>query len=463
MMDSSPLNKINNYRLMKTKFLNILLVLLLLFSSKILQAQEKSLSLAEALAMAAKGNKELQIQTLEEIRYKEITRETQSRLLPNISANAAYSRYFDRQVIFLPGYFAGTNKAVQDVAVGGKNALNGFLSLNQPLLMENARRQKQAAVINEKIQKEKTTDLQSQLAFQISVSYFNLLLMNSQLSLQQQSLSRNIKALVDTRALFAQGRSLKVDTLRSYIAVENLNSSISYLKNNIEVSGIQLKRLIGLNEAAEIKPSDSLNVERDQAEFYTLDEALKTAGLNRHDISLQKLSIEQEQKQLSASKAERLPQISVVGQYQLQAQADHLNIGSYALPRTSFLGLQLTVPIFNGNRTNAQINQARIKVQQQKIRLDDLKEEMNAELAAIISRWKEAKTQLIVQKTTVAAAELNYIMMNDRYKNGLSSRLELTDAELALTQGKINYLQGAYNLKVLHVELQRSLGLLKMQ
>jgi outer membrane protein len=447
---------------MKRKFLNILLALPLLFSGEVLHAQERGLSLAEALTMAAKGNKELQIQTLEEIRYREITRETRSRLLPGISATAGYSRYFDRQVIFLPGSFAGTDKAVQDVAVGGKNAFNGFLSLNQPVFMQNARRQKEAAMINEKIQKEKTTDLESQLAFQVSANYFELLLMNSQLNLQQQSLSRNIRALVDTRALFAQGRSLKVDTLRSFIAVENLKSSISYLRNNIEVSGIQLKRLIGLDEAIEIKPTDSLNVERDQVESYALDQALKTADLNRHDIRLQKLSIEQEQKRLSASKAERLPQAAIIGQYQLQAQADHLRLGSYTVPRTSFLGFQVTVPIFNGNRTNAQINQARIKVKQETIRLNDVKEEMNAELAAIISRWKEANAQLNIHKTTVDAAELNYTMMNDRYKNGLSSRLELTDAELALTQGKINYLQAVYHLKVLYVELQRALGLLKL-
>ncbi|WP_316815468.1 TolC family protein [Pedobacter nyackensis] len=447
---------------MKKKFLNIPLALLLLFSGKVLHAQEKGLSLAEALAMAAKGNKELQIQTLEEIRFKEITRETKSRLLPGISANMGYSRYFDRQVIFLPGSFAGTSKPVQDITVGGKNAFNGFLSLNQPVFMENARRQKAAAMIDEKIQKEKTNDLESQLVFQVSASYFELQLMSSQLNLQQQSLSRNIRALVDTRALFAEGRGLKVDTLRSYIAVENLKSSISYLRNNIEVSGIQLKRLIGLNEAIEIKPTDSLNVESDRAEFYTLDQALKTAELNRHDIKLQRLSIEQGEKRLSASKAEHLPQASIIGQYQLQAQADHLRLGSYTVPRTSFLGFQLTVPIFNGNRTNAQINQARIKVRQETIRLDDVKEEMNAELAAIISRWKEANAQLNIHKTTVDAAVLNYAMMNDRYKNGLSSRLELTDAELALTQGKINYLQAVYHLKVLHVELQRSLGLLKL-
>ena len=85
----------------------------------------------------------------------------------------------------------------------------------------------------------------------------------------------------------------------------------------------------------------------------------------------------------------------------------------------------------------------------------------STELAIIISKWKEALTQLNIHQTTVKSAELNYQMIEDRFKNGLSSRLELTDAELALTQSKINYLNAVHNLRVLHVELQHAIGLLK--
>lgn len=442
------------------RIINILFALLVLFSVKAVQAQKKSLSLKDALALAAKGNKQLQVQTLDEIRYNQITKETKSGLLPNISASAAYSRYFDRQVIFLPGSFVGSNKPVQDFPVGGKNTFNSFITFIQPVFAANVHRRIEASVFSEKIQKEQTTGLQSQLALQITTRYFNMLLMNSQLDLVNQSLLRNIRALEDARSLFAQGRSLKTDTLRGYIAVENLKASLSYLKNSIEVSGIQLKRLIGLNTEEEIELTDSLDIEMDYSDFYVLNDALKTAELNRHDIKVQQLTIYLELKQLDAIKAERLPQVSIIGQYQLQAQADNFRFGNYALPRTSFLGLQATIPIFNGNRTTSQINQAKIKVQQEQLRLNDLKDSINAELASIISRWKETNAQLNIQKTTVEAAELNYTMMNDRYKNGLGSRLELTDAELALTQAKINYLQAVYNLKVLHVELQRSLGLL---
>lgn len=444
--------------------LHIVLALLLLFSSKELYAQKRSLSLSEALKLATKGNKELQIQILEELRYKEITKETKGRMLPNISANAAYSHYFDRQVIFLPGSFAGTTKPVQEIAVGGLNTFNSFLSLNQPVLMQGIRRQKKVSETDEKIQKENTNDLQSQLALQISSRYLNMVLMNSQLDLQEQSLTRNIRALEDTRSLFAQGRGQKLDTLRSYIAVENLKSSISYLKNNIEVAGIQLKRLIGLNDSELMEPTDSLDISVDQLVFDKLSDSLiRTAESNRHDIKLQRLSTEQQQNRLNVIKAEYLPQLSLVGQYQLQAQADDLKLGTYSWPRTSFLGMQLTIPIFNGNMTSARINQAKINIQQETIRLADLTDEINAELASIISRWKEANAQLQIQKITVGAADLSYAMMNDRYKNGLASRLELTDAELALTQSRLNYLQAVYNLKMLYVELKRSLGLLKME
>jgi outer membrane protein TolC len=124
--------------------------------------------------------------------------------------------------------------------------------------------------------------------------------------------------------------------------------------------------------------------------------------------------------------------------------------------------VQLSVPIFNGNRTRSQISQANIRLQQEQIRLNDFKDEIKTQLATIISKWKEAKSQLEIQKTTVNSAELNYQMNENRFENGLSSRLELTDAELALTQARINHLRATYNLRVLHTELQHTLGLLSL-
>ncbi|HAY3539099.1 TolC family protein [Elizabethkingia anophelis] len=442
----------------------LIITLLLLVGSRPLFAQKKELSIQEALTMARQGNKTLQIQILEEKRATEQIRESKGRLLPDISAGVAYSYYFDRQNIFLPGSFAGTNKAVQEVAVGGRNAFNGFVSLYQPVMDLGLHRLTEASRINEKIQTEKTEDLKSRIALGVSTRYLGILMMKRQLTLLEQSYERNLRALKDSRALLAQGKGVKADTLRSYIAVENIRSSVSYLKNNIEVSGMELKRLIGLEDTRELELTDQLEseIKTDRTDFLNVSEALEIAEINRNDLSVQELIIAMQQQKLYTIKAELLPKIALIGQYQIQAQADNLKFNNYAWPRTSFLGLQISVPIFNGGQSKSRINQARILTQQEQVRLNDLKDEIKTTLASIISKWKEATSQLEIQVTTVQSAELNHQMTEDRFKNGLGSRLELTDAELALTQAKINYLQAVYNLRILHTELQHALGVLEL-
>ncbi|EFK57259.1 outer membrane channel protein [Sphingobacterium spiritivorum] len=442
----------------------ILIMILLLMGSRPLLAQKRELSLQEALIMARQGNKTLQVQILEEKNAVEQTRESKGKLLPDLAAGVAYSYYFDRQNIFLPGSFAGTNKAVQEVAVGGRNAFNGFISLYQPVMDLGAHRLTKVSRINEKIQTGKTEDLKSRVALGVSTRYLSILMMKRQLNLLLQSHERNVRALKDSRALLAQGRGLKSDTLRSFIAVENLRSSVSYLNNNIEVSGMELKRLIGLEDAQELELTDELesDVKVDQADFLNVSEALEIAESNRKDLNVQELVIAMREQKIYATRAELLPKIAVIGQYQVQAQADNLKFNNYVWPRTSFLGLQVSVPIFNGGQSKSRISQARIIAQQEQVRMNDLKDEIRTTLAGIISKWKEAASQLKIQETTVQSAELNHQMTEDRFKNGLGSRLELTDAELALTQAKINYLQAVYNLRILHTELQHALGLLEL-
>lgn len=449
---------------MKRNIAYIATALTLLSSVNGLYAQKNKLTLSDALEMAKEGNKTLQMQMLEEINTKEVTKETKNGFLPSISANAGYSYYINRQVIFLPGSFAGSTKPVQDITVGGKSVYNAYVSLYQPIIAPNKLQQVKIAKLNEQLESKKTADLSSRVAYSVSLHYLDMLMMNQQLDLLQESLQRNKRALKDSRSLYEQGRGLKSDTLRSSIAVSNLKSSVSYLKSTIDVSAIELKRLIGTDELGEIELTDNLDLgEKDNAkDLYQIDEAIEIAQKNRKELIIQQLSINLQEKKTKIIQAEQLPQLSLVGQYQVQAQEDNMDFGQYALPRTSYLGVQLTVPVFSGNRIKSQINQSKIKTQQEKIRLDDLNDKVKTELSTILNKQTEGYAQLEIQKNTVELAALNQQMIEDRFKNGLGSRLELTDAELALTQAKISYLNAIYNLRILDLELRFALGLITL-
>ena len=437
------------------------LIRLGLFASLNLQAQERKLSIEEALKLARESNKELKIERLESKSAREETILSKASMLPTISANGSYSHYFNKQVIFMPGAFTGNEgEPVVDVAVGGKNAFNTYVSLHQPIISEASRRQVKASRINESMQDLDAKEHSLNLIVNVTATYYQTLLVKESIVLNKQSLVRNLRSLEDSRMLLLQGKSLKVDTLRNFIVVENLNTTISYLENQRDVLLLQLKQLIGIDKDEVLLLTDSLKHDTEVRYFSAVESASTEAIQNRPDIQLKKLNVEMNRNVLSQSKAQRLPTLSLLGMYQIQAQADNKSLDSYRWPRTSFIGLQANIPIFTGNRINSKIRQSDMQLQASQLRLKDATEKAKTELATLQNNLKEILQRLSAQERTVQAAQMNFKILDDRYKNGLSSRLELSDAELALTEAKMNQLQLTFNLKIAKLQLDKALGIL---
>src|SRR5688572_3716128 len=216
-------------------------------SATITKAQQINLSLPDALSLAKERNKTLQVQYMEEKVATASIKEARSSMLPNIGVNGSYQYYFDRQVIFMPGSFVGNeNQPVADVAVGGKNAISTNIYLQQVILNEAARKQIKTAKLQADMQSQKTRETESDMVVRISENYYTIQLLETSLGLHQQSLERNQQALIDSRSLYRQGKALKIDTLRNYIAVQNLHSTLSYLTSELEVHLLKLKNQLGL-------------------------------------------------------------------------------------------------------------------------------------------------------------------------------------------------------------------------
>lgn len=447
---------------MKTKLTLITLILNMVSIASISQAQEVVLGLEEALRLAKQNNRTLQVQYMEENVADGSVKEARSAMLPSISAHGNYSYYINRQVIFMPGSFVGNeNEPVVDVAVGGKNTVSTNVYLQQAIVNEAVRKQIRSSKLEGAIQSQRTRSLESDMVVRVSENYFTIQLLQASIQLHQQSLERNILALKDSRSLYHQGKALKVDTLRNFIDVENLKSAVSYLSSQLEVHLLQLKNDLGISSATSIKVIDSLSMDNDynNLDFSASDEEQL---LNRPDLQEGRLSVRLHTNYLEQSRAQRLPVLSLVGFYQLQAQSDDQHFDSYNWPSTAFIGLQASVPIFTGNKINARISQSNWRLKQSQIKLQQLHENARTEKVMLETELQEAIKQVDLQRRTVEAASISYSMIRDRYQNGISSKLELSDAELALSQAKLNHLQAAYTLKLTQLKYKRALGLLTL-
>ncbi len=101
-------------------------------------------------------------------------------------------------------------------------------------------------------------DKETDIAALLKQTYIRILVLHERIKLQNESLARNEKALQDAKSLLAQGRALRVDTLRAYTSVKNLEPDLLKLSYAIEVGKQQLRTLTGLDSLQEIELTDSL-------------------------------------------------------------------------------------------------------------------------------------------------------------------------------------------------------------
>src|SRR4029077_345916 len=134
------------------------------------------------------------------------------------------------------------------------------------------------------------TDKQTEIAATLKHTYIQILVLRERIRLQKESLARNEKALLDAKSLLAQGRALRVDTLRAFTSVKNLEPDLLKLSYAIEVGKQQLRTLTGMDSLQEIELTDSLTLP-ESIPLLSEEEVYNEARLHRAD--LQSLDLQQ--------------------------------------------------------------------------------------------------------------------------------------------------------------------------
>lgn len=418
--------------------------------------QTRNLSLQEAVQLASQNNRTLKANALDVSIAGEQVRVAKSLSLPAAQLGAAYTHYFA-----LPAFFGlgenGSNSKIPFSRIGGRDQFSGTLSASYPVYNPIAAPSRRAAQLQENVSRAYYRQSSIDVAADVQQTYLGILVLAERLKLQHESLQRNEKVLADSRSLLAQGRGLRVDTLRAYTAVQNLQPDILKLNYAIEVGKQQLITLMGLDSLAAITLTDSLAVNAPQAipdENTLYEEAL------RQRPDLQALSLQQQvaEQQTSLAKAARLPVVSIVGQYQIQSQARKLDFANAYWPSASFAGAQVVLPLFTGYSNQAKIKQAQLAHQQSGIRITEAQQTLKTTVKQVIANLNETHDRMQTQLKVKETALLSYDIVAYRYQKGVTSRLELTDAELALTTAQLNYLESVFDYLSAEIDLARTRG-----
>jgi outer membrane protein len=250
----------------------------------------------------------------------------------------------------------------------------------------------------------------------------------------------------------AAGTGTGIEVTRAKVQLSNEKQRLLAGQNERSKSYLQLLRVMGLNLATEMELTDKLSYEPTEA--ITVEQAEAEALKNRPDI---KAEVDREAAaRLSANavKLERLPS--------LYAYADYGTTGTngdiVSLLPTRDYGVVLRVPIFDGGRRDARRAEAASQFRQERVRANDLHEQIELDIRTALDSLHSAEAQFKVAEEGLTLSDSELTQARRRFEAGFASNLEVTDAQTRLDRARDNRIAALFGYNVARIDLGRAMG-----
>ena len=451
---------------MRKKFLqrvgNLSMFLCLLgFSHATFAQQEKdsvlNLDLATALKIAHDNNPTIKIAELEIQRVDYSKKEALGNLLPSLSASGQYTNNIMKSVMFMPESFSQMMGGQKYMEIGYKNSYTGSISAGLPLVNFSLWEQIKSKQCEIDLILEQARASKIDMTKQVKDAYFAVLLAKNSLKVLERSINNAKETLKSTEAGFEQGVVSEYDLIRAKVQVNNLNPSYIAAKNSLELAVLQLKMILSLPQEQEIVFLENLEDFSDRIVSVT-DAESERAVNNNSELRQLDLNIMSLQHNLKMVNSQHLPSLSAFGQYAYQTQAEDFRFSEYNWVGSAAVGLQLSIPIFNGRTVVNKAKQLKISLQELQLQKQYASDGIDLQIQSAINNMKAAQEQLSVNKDAISQAERGYEIAKVRYQTGSGTILELNDSELSMTQANLNYQQSLYDFLTAQTNLEKVLG-----
>ncbi|MCF2135203.1 TolC family protein [Mycetohabitans endofungorum] len=164
-------------------------------------------------------------------------------------------------------------------------------------------------------------------------------------------------------------------------------------------------------------------------------------------------------------RAEGLPRLNLVAQYNYNNQPTSVQLGSPVFPATHrewYVGFQVTIPIFEGFVRTYQVRQADAQIELQSSALDEIRRQAGLDVWNSYQLLQSATQNLGNSSALLSLAQRSYDAANHRYRKNVGNMLELLNAQSALANAKRQRIQALTDWRSARLQLAAKLGKLGM-
>jgi outer membrane protein TolC len=339
---------------------------------------------------------------------------------------------------------------------GAKNQYNAGLSFSQNLF-SGGRISGQNAVANSSRRSAdiELTAQRAQLRLDVTQAYFDAALADRLVALAESSAVQTDKVLRQTQLARNVGNVSEFELLRAQVSSANQRPIVIQRQSDREVAYLRLKQLLNLPLDNPIQLTTV--VDDPAATTVALNAAAALAGdtaaADRASVRQAAEAIDAQRGLLKVAKSQRFPTLALTSQY-----------GKVAFPLTGLPGsgdfrtnwtvaVASQFPLFTGGRIKGEQMVAEANLRESQARYDQLREFAALDSRVTINNLLQARAAWQASLGTAEQATRAYAIAEVRYKEGISTQLELNDARILLEQAVANRALAARDLQVASVKL----------
>lgn len=424
-------------------------------------AGPRILTLDDALALAEVANETVLVAEAGVRRSTHAIAQARSQRLPQLAGTASYDRTlkseFEGLFDFDSGSDSGGDNGFADLPFGQPNAYRLGLGFSQLIYAGGRERaiERQARLGRDSASLA-LGSTKAELQLDVAIAFYDAALADRLVGIAQDTLDQAARTYEQTRAKREAGLVAEFELLRAQVARDTIQPTVVRAAANRDVAYLRLKQVVDLPLSTPLQLVAQLDDPKlaPAARFAArLAEAEATPSTRlRNAVTQAELGLQVTEQGVVIADAQRKPAVGVQSSYGL------VNYPS-AFPgfddwRTNWtVGVALQIPILTGGRIKAEQGMARADVDASKARLQLTKELADLDEAGARAELGAARAEWEASAGTIQQASRAYEIGELRFREGLSTQLELSDARLLLAQAQVNRARAARDLQLTRVRL----------
>lgn len=444
---------------MKTKIFAVLLLLPVLLKAQE-QPQAYAFTLKEAIDHAIQYNYSAINANRDVEAAKKKKWETTTMGLPQINGNVSYQDNFRLQQSLIPAeFFGGQPGEFIPVAFGTKHNMNAVVTLSQLLFDGSYLVGLQSAKTYLKISENAKVKTNRELREIVTTTYGNVLLADESILIFDRNKAALEKTLSDTREIYKNGFAEEESVEQLQITLASVNSALENVKRQKRIALDMLKLVLGINLEDQLTLKDKLEfLTQTNMDLAILKEQFEVK--NNIDYQIGQNTLTSSELLLKLEKSKALPSLGAQVNFGANTFGNRFTMfnSDQLWFNYSNVGLGLTVPIFSSLGRSARTQQAKITVEQSKTRLTELEQTLKLQFEKAKSDYEFSLEQLGTSKNSMNLAERIESKNQIKFKEGLTSSFDLTDAQRQLYSAQQSYLQAMVDVITKRAALEKLLS-----